>query len=966
MFLDSGANSLGSLTNGLQVSAATQMDEQSLTSAFKEHLEKGLNALKVELGERENLIQQEAAHRETVHSLQEQLKASNVRIARGESQISDAKLKENELKEQNATLQARIKALQSKSSPAENAQAQLNDVKAELDMTAKALDSAKADVASKARELLSLSAANTSLQEQLQALQSRLKSLQKKTVDFGPERKELERKARTEEERIRKEMAEHIENFEIELKTKSENDLKKLTSERNRLERQVKPLQDELVTYKTRIQQLQKEKSNGVLGKEQELERTKKLVESQKQEIDTLQSSLTDLQTAFKGDDAMQKKYSNLSTQFNAQQSKLKSAVEEKSVLLKQVDELRHASEEAELARKQAKSEFNKYRTEKESTVKALEKDLAEAKAAAEHSAAGLQHLKESCDKAIDDTSNKCDRQIKALQEQLSESQADLQKNKTEDERFRAEVEQTWQQEQKAFEERSTAIRRQVAEAEAQRDEAFAKNERLRQESETKINEQRKTLLEQRDQSQQRAETAEEKLKSQQRPSSKGSNVSSRLHVPSVKDGTTPTASLRSMEPPRMRKKVDRNNNAIVEVDAIPAPEEIRPDSRKTSSGKGKEPAKGPVVEESQFVSNPIFCNSADAPVIAQQLSSSFVLPSDNDDMLSIRDGALRQLPDTVEETQFEDRLPSFATFNRSVASMQIPTAKQASSTLPTRRLQEANSSGRSDSQDTVSLWTPADFVICEDSQDRASSQRVLNTEVHGQLQESLTWDQPDMEKYTFQKSLPQPNSASKMVYPDGRQSHTLRRGESVVQDSLASSDGAFNTPNARRGGKNDPLRGVTTTANTQSSSPDFVHNNTSGRKRSATYHTPGETTGKRRHSRTTPGPTTDPRLALRNPLVGSKRKSEGYIVEGYEHERKKRLSAGSNAVEANGRSLRSQTQPSINDLPSFPTMHAGPRSSQNSQSRMRTLAGGSSRTTRGAKKVSQSKFFMSNELQRC
>ena len=957
---------MDSLTNHLNDSTASGSGGQADTTGFQEYMNDALTKLQEELGQRETLVHQVAENRQTIQSLDEKLKACNIRITDGQSKLSDAKKNESRLSEQNVTLEAKIAGLQDKSLPVRNASAQLKEAKAELDAKAKDLDTAKADLVTKTEELRSLTMTKTDLQKEVQTLNDRLQDIQNTVVDTAPNQEELERRVEAAKEQTRKELVEDFEKFETQLRTNANNDLKKITSERNRLERQVKPMQEELATCKTQIQQLQKGKPAGAASRSPELDRAKKLAESQKNEIEKLQSSIKDLQTAAKDAGAMQEKYSTLSAHFTAEKSKLKEVVEEKSVLLKQVKDLRHASEEAQLAGEQVKSEFEKLRTEKESAVNALEQELKEAKKAAERSAAGLDHFKESCDKAIDDEKAKGDRQVKALQERLSEAQTELQIAKVAQEKFRAEIEQTWQQEQKEFEEQSAAIRTQIVEAEARRDEALATNESLRQEHQTALDEQRKTLTEQLDRFQQRAETADEKLKAQQRPWSKETNVLSRLHVPSLKDGITPTASLRSKEPPRPRKKADRNNNAIVEVDPIPAPEELRGDSRKTDLVGAKEHAKGPVVEETQLVPNSLAGSSTDVPRLARQ-PNSFAASSDNDDILTIRDLHSRHLPETVEETQFDERLPSFAAFNSSFASVRDPMSKPDSSMPSAHPARASESSGRTAQHQSQAIGVqhiPDDFVIYEDSQGPSGSQGLQGVEERRQLQNSLDLDQAEKNKYTFQKSLPHPNSASKIVYPDGRQSDSLRRHRSNTHDSTASRDKGFKTPHVSREGKDEPMRGVNP-ANPRSSSPDFVHASKAvGRKRSATYHTPGGSAGKRGPYRTNSGPTADSRLASRNPPVGTKRKSEGHIVEGYEHERKKRLNGGSGAAESTGRSLRSQTQASINDLPQFPAMHAGPRGSQQgvgllgSQSRMRTLAGGSSRATRGVK-MSKSKSIM-------
>lgn len=950
---------------------ATKLDEQAVVASIEAQLIEAFRGLKEQLDDREKLRKDETAHRETIHGLNEKLEACNIRVTNAEKQCSEVKEQEEELKGQNATLQAKITALQSQFSPAENAQIQLNEAKDELDMKVKALDSAKADLASKAEELRSLNAANTSLREQLQTLQNRVDELQNKAVDAGAQQGELERSMSAAEERIRQELARHVAEFEAQVKMDAGNEIKRLTSDRSRLEKQMKPLQEELAACKTQNYQLQKEKSAAAAHREQEMQRAKKLSESQKQEIETLQSSLNELHSAAEGDNALQEKYSILVAQLGVEKEKMKGLADEKSKLLQQIEDLRAATEEAELAGEHTKAELEKCRAEMDNAVKALEKELAEANEATERSAAGLEHLKASCKKAIDDVNSKNDRQTKALQERLAESQAEVQQNKAEAEKFRAEIEQTWQQEQESFEERSAALRRQLAESEAQRDEALANSEQLRRELQANIDEQRKALLEREEAERRRALADQEKRAFHHPPPSEASSLSSRLRVPNVKDGITPTANLGAIEPPKPRKKVDRSQNATVEVGPIPAPEELRPDSRRTDSrrtdsAKGKEPAKGPVVEESQLVSDPFGTNSIAFSRLHRD-PSSLLMFSDNEDMLTVRNGDSRQLPQTVEEIQIQDSLPSFAALNSSTASAQAAKSSHASPMLslhPVSVAQSYTKRAPGTLQGTRTQDLPANFAIYEDSQEQGGSSQHEYLEERRHLQDSLSWSQAEKEKYTFQQPVPHPNSASKMIHRNGQEQNSLRRQGSESQHGAGSRGGRAYTPNVR-GESNNDLSREANISKMQSSSPDFVHDRKASGRKMSTYHTPGGSAGQRRLSRTNSGPTADPRLAGRTQPTGSKRKAEGYIVEGYEHERKKRLSANSIAAEASNRNLRSKAQPSIQDLPSFPTMHAGPRSSQytsslsGSQSRMRTLAGGSSRATRGGKKMSKSKFIV-------
>ncbi|KAK3691772.1 hypothetical protein LTR37_018430 [Vermiconidia calcicola] len=928
-----------------------------IVSAIQTHLDTAVGKLSQQLGERANLIKEANAHREEMHSLNETLKACTDRIANYESDVSKVRDQDKQLTEQNASLQAKIDALQSNSTPAQNVQAQLREARAELDSKIKALNAAKTDLEAKSKEARSLNDSNTSLQDQLSSLQRQLKESQSDAANLGPEREELHRKARDSELQMRKEMAEHIANVETQLKHDTGNALKKLTSDRERAGQEKKRLDDELATCKTQVMQLQKDRSS-VTAKHAELDRMKKLSESQKQEIESLQASSSELRKALKGDHSLKQQYSTVSAQLASEKSKAQTTVDEKEALLRQVADLQHAADEANRAEELATSELEKRRREKEGALESLEKQLAEAKADSERSAAGLVRLKVSCKKAVDEANGKGHRQIKALQECLSEAQADLQKAKAEEERFRSELENTWKQEQQLFDERSDQLRRKVLDAERERDEALAANERLEEEKKVALDEQRSTLLEQLNRLKQRAFAAEEQLPAKERPSSKGSSVPSRLHVPSVREGLTPSASARSTEPPRPRKKVDRNAKPTVEVGLIPAPEEIRPESRRTNSAKSRESARGPVVEQSQMASGYFADSQKQALKSTSRLGS---LGSDlNDDMLSVRDGGSRQLSQTMNQTQLADGLPSFAALAQSTT--QETRSKAGASTLSAHSLNWPGVTSRAGPRapkGSGAMRTGDSFSIYADSQDINSSQAPPEESFagHRHLQDSLSWSQAENDKYTFRKPAPHPNSGSKMAYPDGKVSSNATRRLSDTQQSESSTDNRSKTPVVRGESRTGALK---VAQNSTSSSPDFVNaKNASGRKAN-TYYTPGGSAGKRRLSRTHSGNTVDPRLISREQPVAQKRKAPSQIVEGYEQERKKRSNVGLTATGKTVTNTRTRSQQSINDLPRFPSMPAGPSGSRNgsntasSQSRMRTLAGGSSRAARGGKKKSK------------
>jgi predicted nucleic acid-binding Zn-ribbon protein len=903
-----------------------------------------VKTLHSQLADRERLIEN---HRDVVNGLQEQLNACKVRIANEKAQKAAAHEEASGLKERNAELETKVSALQNKISPAENAQLQLNEAKADLEKTKRAFDSAKTDLESKAGALGALTVANTSLGDQVKALHNRLQDTQKAKDQSEPQQEEqIARRVREAEQRTRKEMADHIESFETQLKTKASNEVKRLTSERNRLEKQIKPLQEELASSKRLTTQMQRDKSAASDALKQELERTKKHSQSLQNEIEALQSSFNDLKASSMANKGDQEKLSNLSAQLNAEKTKLKQTTEQNAELLQQLKRLGKAKEKMELAKEQAQADLADLHKENDGQVDVLQKELDEAKDTAERAAAGLEHYKESCRKFIDDASENADRKVQALQKRLSEAQAELKREKEEGEKFRNAVEENWLQEQQTFKEDLEASNKKVSEAEARTSEAEASAERrLRQEFQTTMDEQRASLAslhEQLEQERKQSEEAEEKLQSQQRPSSKDSKTSSFIKVPNTNDGITPITSIKSTASPKVRKKADRNKNATTEVGVVPVPEEIRPVSRKTNSATDRTATKGPVVEESQFVSDAFAIKHA-GPATLDRARGSFSTVPDND-TLHLQSGSSQALPHTVPETQFEDTLPSFAAVHRSLSSTQAAPSLPPSTSFSACAKYELN--GIAGNERIVSN----DFTVYDDGHGREQSSQLQYPRAEGYRRASESWSQEEKDKYTYQKPVPQPNSASKRVHSYDRHSNHAGRNNPGSQQRAEPGKDRYKTPNPDTGVSDDPGNRVQSSS-ASTSSPAFMQAKHSNRRQS-TY---GASGGKCRTSQPNAGYIADPRLAGRNEQGGPKRKADNDIVEGYERERKKRLGVTANSLGRDERPDRSQQPQSINDLPG---MKAGQKSSQ---TRMQHLAGGSSRPTRPAKTMTKSMFSHPN-----
>ncbi|KAK3107978.1 hypothetical protein LTR53_017928 [Teratosphaeriaceae sp. CCFEE 6253] len=257
----------------------------------------------------------------------------------------------------------------------------------------------------------------------------------------------------------------------------------------------------------------------------------------------------------------------------------------------------------------------------------------------------------------------------------------------------------------------------------------------------------------------------------------------------------------------------------------------------------------------------------------------------------------------------------------------------------------------------------------------------MVTQDAQNQLQDTLHWTDLEKEKYSYRKSYPNPNSASKMVH------HDQVAGYDQDSKSTGSNEREQQTPAPYGESRDFTTVNTGRTVNSQhSSSPDFLHN-AGGNRKISTYHTPaGSASVKRRISSTTSVPSADPCLAQRMapPVPARKRKGSPAVVEGYEHERRKRKATEAGKTHPAGEpsryALRGVAQPSIRDLPSLErtssvttSARLGASSSQprgqslslsqsqsqtQSQPRMRSLAGSTTRGVRGGRRASKGDDF--------
>lgn len=886
-----------------------------------------------------------------MNGLQEKLTCSNARVTTVEHELVAAKDRENLLMQEIQTLKNRMEAVQSQPSSGGETQMQLEDTQAELQAKAKAIEDANASIASKTAELEALRKTNEDLQTSMQNLRAKVDEQELTMRDQVPQKEAIEQHTRKEIERVRAESLQHHEEFRAQLDMEKRNQLKKLASDRDRYEKQVNSLKAELKASKKRVEEHQQSITQDEVINAQ-LDQMKKLTHAKSKEIETLKSSLSTLQESADLDASLKVKLADIYSEFDTERALRQEAVKEKAAFLQQANERLKKSIEADNACVEVKAELATCRTSFETEIQKLAVELKEAQEARQRAEAGQEHLKKSCDATLENEADKNRRKEEALQASLAERDVELKKLKDEAVSFTATVEKEYELMDSEHAKQTDDLRNQIKEVEVARDEAVAKEEQSNQEC--------GLLLEQIDALKKRLESTEEETvpkAGQERNSEDGLS----LEAPSLRKGITPSASLKSMEPSRPRKKVDRNHVPTIDTSALPAPEVLRPGSQGAANFAIKQASREPVaslshVEETQFT-------GLDIDELPKAGVGNFNMFSDDGNVAQATQIPSSQHPtERIEETQI-DSLPSFAEFNRTISASQGFELSRASPSLSMsyRNSQEAASGARQlvtqDSQLSSLLQggaapagrqLGANFSIYEDSHevDDQIAKQLRSHSSSGDLNSNIELSQEELEKYTFRKKMPQPNSGSKIVRADSQTSVNSTRLSGLPQRALLGEQ-RFKTPEVR--GEGIASGGSTA----HSSSPAYVQPTSSRPTRTYSTATAGA-----KPSRTQSSAIQDPRLAGRNPPQLQKRKTSTQVVEGYEHERKKRTSAASAAAMSDApRSLRSnnqQSQQSIRDVPSFSSLAANSQGS-GSQSRLRTFRGGASRAS-GSRKATKGK----------
>ncbi|KAK3647130.1 hypothetical protein LTR22_013923 [Elasticomyces elasticus] len=977
--VESMEEGITTLTQGADLS---RNSEAATATALQNTLVDSFKDLKTDLERREQLLKQDAAYRENVRSLQDKITASNVRSNDLQAKLHDTELREARLKDANAALQTRIDTVHTNATPDDTHHLPLSELKAEVNAKALALESAKAELTTKTEELQILRETNSRLEEKTQSLEQQLDELKRQVIDVDVLRRDIQGKADAELKKRRKELQEHSDRNTAEHKMKLDNAARTLSSQKESLEKRIPALNEEIAASKTKIEELQKQATELTKKKDGEVEKTKKQAQEWKRKAEGTQTQLESLQEACKSDEALQKQYDAVRAELAQEKDKYHQSVEQKAVLAKQVEEIQQTFESARSEVADVKAQFERHQVESGAALEEKSRQLTEAEEALERSETGIAHLKVECKKEVAHAERKAKQHGDDLQASLTQAQDELKQEKAKAAKFQGEIDDAWRSEEAKQEQNLATANNRAFEAETKLQEAVAEAERLRKELESVV-----------------ARHAEEQLRLQQRAVQDAA-----IRVPPAQAGITSAASNKENEPPKIRKKVDRNAHTVIATGPVVAPDILRQPAPRVRQPQvlSQEPVieetqfedltaekvtRGPVVEETQLEDLPIK-QTVRGPVVEEsQLKDLPVkrMPTHefsgmSDDMLDTGSAVHNpQSTQVVEESHYDDKLPSFGSLHRAAPPL-APSRKHASSAISVPRVSgqpnHSNTSGHfssnpsgghvhstssghinsSKSNMPLPANDPHNFAIYDDE---PQSQMTMGTQAaQEQIQASLDWTDVDKAKYTYQKAYPPPNSASKRVHQDSQREPQNKLSTAREIEKGATPD-AYGGSRVASGGRNNTPDNAT-----HSSTPDFV-DQASARQLKSTY-TPQGFSNKRRPSGNHPGLIADPRLAQRAaPTPKRKAVEHPTITAGYEAERSKRRKADESgnvrsSTDSNRYALRGSTQPSIRDLPTIERPGSGrstshnPSTASHTRSHMRTSGGGTYRGSRGSKKMSK------------
>ncbi|KAK5109980.1 hypothetical protein LTR62_006347 [Meristemomyces frigidus] len=914
--------------------------QPSLETHLASTVREALKGVKVSLEEREQMLQQDFAHRESLIDLQNKYQTSNDRCKDLEAQLTSAQTSERRLQEMNALLKAKVDASQSVLQAQSPSIAHAHNIQIELDAKSNALEAMRLEVRNKEEELQALRCELATVQTELQSLAAQLEDADRRLQATVSQSQQLQSKVEAEVEIERQAMKRHCDKILDEKMADYKNRVRGLTSDNDMLQRKLQPLELDLAAKTAEVHELRTSAAILNTKHEEALQSVAQKVTACQQEAESKANTVY-LATIAKLEETSRK--------LEAAEISRQTMIEEKTTLENQLHDLQSALQQAKAAQVDTENEVPEQGERHNAALASANEELSRASETVKGHDAGLKQLISECEQAVENEKQEGRRSIEALQTSLREAQDEMQQERQNGEVFRAEIEETWKKAQADFDSRLQNAAHKVNEVEVQRDQALADHDRLRDQ----VN--HLTVQQQGRQALGTSDTSNMHQFSEGPSSHTFGQTSMDDPTSHATIGITPTMGNKENVPPPLRKTVDGQFLAVDETGVITAAGVLRPASRRKSAEGIL--VRGPVVEESQFHDIPQMSVMSRGYSVSRGGHHPCNVSQISDDMLDTASLDHTQFStQVIEDTQFQDDLPSFANFN-SGTIMMPPQRKSSGFTVPSiASLNSSNMTQPSYRQDEES-FRPSISPSTGSQLFRVYEETGSHLPLSSQAQVQNTPNLPNAgkDKCSFSKSYPAPNTASKRS--NSATSHSRTPSRSMELDIGAST--------SRAGGGGN--------ASLHSSTPEFM---TEASGHGQSQHTPVAygSVSKRRISRKNSQNTTDPRLAQRSTAhaaSGSKRKAvaTSLIAEGYEHERKKHKdAAAAPATQPRRTSLRNTTtagRPSIHDLPpvkhvnhGLPTSHLGSTSSAQTGSRMRTLGGSSSGAGKVSKKTARGDDF--------
>lgn len=896
--------------------------------ALESRLIEVVDKLRSDLGKHEELIEQITSHRQSMATLRDQLQVKDTNIRDLSLQITDLRAREAELTERNASLRVEIDYLHGCSKATDNYQRQVDEMKAELVSKSNILEAVKNENSVKTEELRVQMAKTLSLQEELRLSQQHLKEVQTQNSAFDAERSQLESKFREEFEKLQKELSEYSQMTCRKEKMKVDNLVQKLTHEKGTLEKEVKMLREELEALTVDREKMRKQESNSEVEHRQVSDDLQRQLQASKEETAASEKAL---QHALQHAASIEQQNKILSSQLAVERAEHEESIEENKKIAAQVEDLQRAVKEANSTSAAAESKLDKFCSDSNIALQDLRGQVDEANMKLKESEEGFKQYVMMRDEAAADAAAKFARQLSALQDNLVEEQRRFHEQEAKHNEFLTEFEKYTKNTEESHDRAINEVIYNMRDAKSQRDQALTENADLKAELQRLL-----------------TQNSQDAARLQNRDPGQTLTVESTFSpIHAKKPSITPTTSNKENEPPKMKRKGDRLTNAFSENEPIPAPQILRPDSNHSSKSLRD------LIAGDSHCSNFTLPSLSPQPLQAdhQGCHTSVInntradVSLENEEMLDGGLVGLKQLPRVVEETQFDDKLPSFADFNNRIMSSQEK-SQTPSSVHSMQFLQGFPDKNRDNTGSAADITLNKQELIDEipgsqhfvdsgannGSSDMQQARRVQ--------QGSVIPNNPEADKYTYRKSFPNPNSASKRVHHDADDKQSLR--------SRHSSRGSIHTPKVC----NESKRGGS--ASSHSSSPDFIYG--IGTRKNNTYQAPAGSGGVGTHRvpKTSSISVADPRLRKGDP-TSLKRKADGYVIESYENVRSKRtrIPPQGGSTGTSRYALRGSEQLSIKDLPSSSSLYSR---KERDASRMRTSGGQASRSIRSSRKLSKSK----------